>query len=81
MKDVDFTVTVMGNSSVNISDIEIGEYTVTELTEWSFRYTVVNATKGITLAVDGAKNVVTFSHIKSQNQWLDGNDSATNLFD
>ena len=81
VKDVDFTVTVMGNSSVNISDIEIGEYTVTELTEWSFRYTVVNATKGITLAVDGAKNVVTFSHIKSQNQWLDGNDSVTNLFD
>ena len=80
VKNVDFTVTVMGNSSITISDIEIGDYTVTELTDWSFRYTVVNATKGISLAVDGNKNVVAFAHIKSQNQWLDGNDSVTNLF-
>ena len=61
-------------------DLEIGDYTVTELTDWSFRYEVVNAEKSISLAVDGSKNVVSFGHVRSFKKWLDGNHSITNIF-
>ena len=81
VKDIDFIVTVTGDGTAVISDLAIGEYTVIELTDWSFRYTVVNAEKDISLAVDGQKNVVTFGHIRSENRWLDGNDSTINVFE
>ena len=80
VKDIDLTVTVTGNDSITISDLEIGDYTVTELTDWSFRYDVVNAEKSISLAVDGNKNVVSFGHVRAFTQWLDGNHSITNIF-
>ena len=67
-------------SSVTISDLEIGDYVVTAVTDWSFRYEVVNADKQISLAVDGSKNVVRFGQVRSFKQWLDGNHSITNIF-
>ena len=80
VKDIDFTVTVIGDGSVTVSDLEIGEYTVTEITDWSFRYSVVNVEKSISLAVDESRNVITYGHIKTFNKWLDGNHSITNIF-
>ena len=81
VKDIDFMVTVTGDDTITISDLEIGDYTIIAMTDWSFRYSVVNAEKEISLAVDGSKNVITFGHIRSETKWLDGNDSATNIFD
>ena len=80
VRDIDFTVTVTGNSTITISDLEIGDYTVTALTDWSFRYEVVNEDKEISLAVDGSKNVVSFGQVRTFRQWLDGNHSITNIF-
>ncbi|MBO5355233.1 MAG: InlB B-repeat-containing protein [Clostridia bacterium] len=77
---IDFTVTVTGNSTVTISDLAVGNYRITELTDWSYRYSVVNAEKDISLSVDPAKNTVSFSHVRSFTQWLDSNHSITNIF-
>jgi len=80
VQHIDFTVTVTGNSSVTISDLAVGDYTVTELTDWSYRYAVVDAEKEISLAVDPAKNTVSFSHVRSLTEWLDSNHSIRNIF-
>ncbi|MBR7111942.1 MAG: InlB B-repeat-containing protein [Clostridia bacterium] len=78
--DIDLTVTVTGNGSITVSDLEIGDYTVTCLTDWSFRYEVASESKKVSLAVDGNKNVVSFGQVRSLRQWLDGNHSIKNIF-
>lgn len=73
---VDITVAVVGNSSVTISGLQIGTYTVTELNDWSFRYQPDSVIKAVELGVDTTKNTVTFSHVKVMDKWLDGNGNA-----
>ena len=77
---VEFTVTVVGNGSVTIKELPIGNYTVTELTAWSYRYTPDSVEKSIELSVDAAYNKLTFSHLRSNNKWLDGNANNINNF-
>ena len=79
--NVSLNVTVVGNSSVNIDHLPVGTYTVTELTDWSYRYTPDGSSRSIQLSIDDAKNVLTFSHIRSKTKWLDGNAVAENDFD
>lgn len=69
---IDVTVTVHGNGSTTISGLIVGkEYTVTQLTDWSWRYTPDNATRSVTLTTGEDK--VTFSQTREKSKWLDGN--------
>ncbi len=45
--DVDVTVVVVGSSTVTIPQIPVGDYTVTENTDWSWRYTLTDVKEGI----------------------------------
>ena len=95
---VNLDVTVHGNGSVTIDGLTVGEtYTVTEKTDWSWRYTnngVVNEEDATTVTItdtavaNGAEftlnptgNVITFTNTRSQNQWLDGDSWCNNIFD
>lgn len=64
-------VVVQGNGSVTIKGLKIGTYTVTEDTDWSWRYTPKNKTQNITLQPAG-KNEVTFINSRSKGKWLGG---------
>ena len=64
-------VVIQGNGSVTIKGLKIGEYTVTEDTDWSWRYTPKNKTQNITLQPAG-KNEVTFINSRSKGKWLGG---------
>lgn len=91
---VDLTVTVHGNGSATINGLKVGsQYTVTELTDWSWRYDFsewvfvsddtagANGTKNaaaVTLGTDG--NEITFTNTRSENKWLDGDSWRDNLF-
>lgn len=91
---VDVTVTVHGNSSVTIDGLTIGaSYTVTEITEWSWRYgeqvftTTLNnyeapATGGITVTLSANKeeNSVTCTNTRTVPYWLDGDNYKVNIF-
>ena len=91
---VDVTVTVHGNSSVTIDGLTIGaSYTVTEITEWSWRYgeqvftTPLNnyeapATGGITVTLSANKeeNSVTCTNTRTVPYWLDGDNYKVNIF-
>ena len=80
VKHVELDVVIVGNGSVTVTDLVVGEYTVSEITDWSFRYSVVNAEKTISLTVDPDKNTVDFGEVRSFTGWLDGNHILKNIF-
>lgn len=91
---VNLVVTVHGNGFTKIDGLKVGNrYTVTELTEWSWRYdfsewvfvsddtTGANGTENaaaVTLGTDG--NKITFTNTRDENKWLDGDTWADNGF-
>lgn len=88
---VDITVTVHGNSSVTVDGLTVGnEYTVTEITEWSWRYSYAGYETGLEsqTAENGAQvtlgitdNSIVFLNQRSQSKWLDGDSWLDNIFD
>ncbi len=76
--DIDIVVTVSGNGTVVLAELPIGDYTVTEITDWSYRYTPDSVSKTITLSVIASKNTLLFSHIRTNTKWLDGNSNIIN---
>ena len=75
------TVTVDKDSGWKavINNLPVGKYTVTEDTNWSWRYTPDSTSKEITLIVK-TDNTVTFENSKSNDHWLDSNTSVDNVF-
>lgn len=73
-------VVVNGNGSVTIKGLKIGEYTVTEVTNWSWRYTTRSSSQNITLQ-PAETNAVTFENTRSNHKWLGGDAYFQNIFD
>lgn len=71
-------VTIEGNGSVMIKGLKIGDYTVTEETGWSWRYTPKTGSHTITLQATG--NNVTFENERMQDKWLNGCAYKSNKF-
>ena len=82
-RDIDITVTVTGNGLVVVNDLPVGKYTVTEITDWSWRYTPDQEVRNVTVVSEASiiDNIVTFANSRNaDNKWLDYNVSADNLF-
>lgn len=85
-KNIDLRVTihgyVMGDHvpNVTVADLPVGSYTVTEESDWSWRYQPTKREQTITLDPDGAKNKLTFENVRKDGQWLSGDAYNTNLF-
>ncbi len=79
-KDIDLTVAVVGNGSVTIEKLPTGEYTVTEQSDWSWRYETDGASRNITLEYSENGSTLTFNHERRNPYWLDGNAVKTNIF-
>ena len=80
-EEIELTFTVVGNSQCVIASLPVGDYTVTEVTDWSWRYTPDEVEKTVTVGVDEDDNVVVFTNSRTHNKWLDGNSVAKNVFD
>lgn len=79
-KDIDLTVTVHGNGQTTVTDLPVGNYTVTEETEWSWRYTPDGVADRTFKAAIGGTNLV-YQNSRTQTQWLDGDNYRVNHFD
>ena len=93
-KDINLTVTVHGNGSTIIDGLVIGnEYTITEKTDWSWRYKfskwafdsdAVASKEGNTnnaKVILGIKNnTITFTNTRDEVKWLDGDSWCNNIF-
>ena len=78
-RDVELTVTVHGNGKTTVAELPVGSYTVTEMTDWSWRYTPEGgAAQTVTAGADGT--VLTFANGRTEEKWLDGGAFAVNLF-
>lgn len=64
-----------GSATTQIRDLPNGEYTVTEETSWSWRYTLVG---DISLQVSNQSANAVFTNQRSNNSWLSGSSSAVN---
>jgi len=69
---IDLTVVITGNGSAVIDNLPIGDYTVTELTAWSWEYTPDSESKPITVVTDEALNKLTFTNTYQESDWLSG---------
>lgn len=78
-KDIDLTITIHGSGEMTIKDLPIGEYTITEQTNWSWRYEPDAQTQTITL-VFGEDNEVEFVNSRTEDKWLDGDSYCVNIF-
>lgn len=93
-EDVNLVVSVHGNGSATINGLKVGrKYTVTELTDWSWRYEFskwvfvsddaagangIENAAAVTLGTDG--NEITFTNERSNPYWLDGDSWCKNIF-
>lgn len=73
-------VVVNGNGSVIIKGLKIGTYTVTEVKNWSWRYTADSSSQSIELK-PAVTNAVTFVNTRSNHRWLGGDAYSKNIFD
>lgn len=79
-KDINLTVTVVGNDSVTVTKLPTGDYTVTELTDWSWRYENSSPKREITLQYHEGSNEMIFDNSRENGKWLDDNSHKDNRF-
>lgn len=74
-------VMVVGNSSVTIKNLPVGDYTVKEITDWSWRYEPETVVQEVDLekAENGVANV-TFVNTRQIPTWLSGDSYVENWF-
>lgn len=77
---VDLTVTVVGDDSVTITKLPTGSYTVTELTDWSWRYENSAAKRKVNLTYNNGSNEIIYDNSRENGKWLDGNTLIDNQF-
>lgn len=81
---IDMDVVVTGNGSKTISEIPEGEYTITEKTNWSWRYdfdsTSGSNPKIISVKTSTSPNKVTFTNKSNGLTWLGGEKIRNNKF-
>ena len=77
---INITVTVVGNNSVTVAKLPTGDYTVTELTDWSWRYENSTAIREVKLDYSESGNEIIFDNSRENGKWLDGNDVKNNKF-
>jgi fibro-slime domain-containing protein len=90
--DFSMDVAIPGNGSVTIQNLPVGTYTVTEKTNWSWRYTLkdiaaqtdtqaVREKNSIYFALTEDGETVTFTNARSNPYWLSGDCYAANQWD
>ena len=73
-------VVIHGDGSAKITGLQVGkEYTVTEVSGWSWRYEPEKETQKITLG-GGVENQVTFTNKRENGKWLSGDNYQENRF-
>ena len=77
LADVDMTVTIQGNGSTTIKDLPVGNYTVTEDTNWSWRYSLISSGLNQKCLTD---TTVAFTNKYTKDKWLSWEDFNDNTF-
>ena len=76
---IDIIVSISGNGSVTLENLPVGDYIVTELTDWSWEYTAETESYSVTVS-QGVAAAVAFSNTYAEPDWLGGEGSNENKF-
>lgn len=80
-KDFSMEVVIKGNGSTTITNLPAGDYTVTEETGWSWRYSPSDSSQTVTAdSISDGKANVEFVNTRDDDHWLDGNAYCENKF-
>ena len=81
---VNLTVSIQGNGSNTIKHLPVGDYTVKEITDWSWRYVLELGQKSSKqVQLIEPKHIpyeVEFTNIRNNPYWLSGETIKSNLF-
>ncbi|MBE6779932.1 MAG: hypothetical protein E7545_03025 [Ruminococcaceae bacterium] len=77
---INLTVSVTGNGSVTITDLPVGEYTVTYHNAWAWRFKRQDFVTTVELEYNDGSNQLLYSASKTNDKWLDGQHSVNNIF-
>jgi hypothetical protein len=77
---IDLVVTIVGNGSTTVTKLPTGDYTVIEMTDWSWRYEQGNAEREIKLEYNDGSTELVFDNSRENGKWLDGNAVKDNRF-
>ena len=78
--NIELTVTIHGNSEVTVTGLPLGNYSITEKSNWSWRYQPEQETQLKTLTANAADKTVTFNNTRVKDKWLDGDNYKVNAF-
>lgn len=78
----DYNVLIVGAGSRTIVGLPVGSYTVSENTDWSWRYELVEGQNGVlaTLSAENSTATVTMTNRLDNEFWLSDEAVATNVF-
>jgi Mg-chelatase subunit ChlD len=79
VNDFEQIICIVGNGSVTLRDMIFGEYTVTELTDWSYDYDIVGEASQDADLTTGDKTV-SFANKADDTNWLRAETYADNRF-
>lgn len=79
--DPPLIVAVNGGKSVTVNDIPAGNYTITEITDWNWRYDSADATEKTVNVTEKNIPEVTFENTLNNKKWLGGEKNDNNHFD
>ncbi|WP_072683735.1 MULTISPECIES: hypothetical protein [unclassified Holdemania] len=74
-------IVIVGNGSTTIKHLPVGDYTVQELTDWSWRYDEVTsdpANGTVSLTFQNKQGTVTFTNTRTDRFWLSGDSYCEN---
>lgn len=78
-QNVDLMVLIQGNGEIIINELPIGEYKITEVTEWSWEYAPDEKTKKVEVSAE-IMPTVSFVNKKTESNWLNGESMRNNKF-
>lgn len=76
VRELDFDMLVAAkNGEVKVSGLEVGlTYEITEVTEWSWRYSPTTENGTQTVTIQSGENSIAFTHTVKAEKWLNGFD-------
>ena len=75
---IEMTVSVRGAGSVVVEDLPVGDYTVTEVSDWSWRYEPVAGNVDVELSDPDVVREASFENGRANPYWLSGDSHADN---